>query len=294
MKLYDRLMSGEEVEIRTMPPEVYSPPKGATQQLIDNLPTILQSATRVNIQNVADYAREHATLNGRLPEAANGRAPWPITWSEYRLDGADYGVLSTSFGLNTESGVVHQRHQVFVGQPFKGRTAIFYIADIESWCDEQGAPLPVGENGEQFRLIGHTPQEPEQPLQDKIENAAAGATQVILLAMTFANCKNVFLQEHHTPPKVARKRAKAGKPIGTSYKTLLIDPMREVLKTEGNVEKNGLKKALHICRGHFATYTDDKPLFGKVTGTFWKPMHVRGSKERGEVKKDYVIGAPNP
>ena len=112
------------------------------------------------------------------------------------------------------------------------------------------------------------------------------------LALTFAHCKNVALQDHHTPPKVAKKRAKAGKPIGTTYKTLLIDPMKETLRTEGGIEKNGLKKALHICRGHFATYTEDKPLFGKITGTFWKPMHVRGNKKRGEVKKDYAIGAP--
>lgn len=109
------------------------------------------------------------------------------------------------------------------------------------------------------------------------------------MAISFAHCKNVRVSNHATAPKVAAKRQKAGKPVGVTYKTLVIDPMKEVLRTEGGIEKNGAKKALHICRGHFATYTADKPLFGRVTGTFWKPMHVRGNKARGEVKKDYRV-----
>lgn len=115
--------------------------------------------------------------------------------------------------------------------------------------------------------------------------------RVVWTGLSFAHCKNVTTVDHATPPKVAAKRRKAGKPVGVTYKTLVIDGMKEVLRTEGAVEKNGLKKALHICRGHFATYTEDKPLFGKITGTFWKPMHTRGSKKRGEVKKDYKVVA---
>ncbi len=70
--------------------------------------------------------------------------------------------------------------------------------------------------------------------------------------------------------------------------------MKEVLRREGGSETNGLKKALHICRGHFATYSPEHPLFGKFTGTFWKPAHVRGSQEHGIVVKDYVIKVPSP
>jgi len=112
-----------------------------------------------------------------------------------------------------------------------------------------------------------------------------------LMAVSLLHCKNVRTVEHATPPKVAAKRRKAGKPVGVTYKTLVIDGMKETLRTEGRSGENGLKKAMHICRGHFATYTEDKPLFGKITGTFWKPMHTRGSKKRGEVKKDYKVVA---
>lgn len=47
-----------------------------------------------------------------------------------------------------------------------------------------------------------------------------------------------------------------------------------------------------ICRGHFATYTDDRKLFGKYVGTFWRPDHARGSPEAGEVVKQYAVHAP--
>lgn len=47
-----------------------------------------------------------------------------------------------------------------------------------------------------------------------------------------------------------------------------------------------------FCRGHFSTYTEDRPLFGKVSGTFWVPSHVRGSAKQGVVVSDYNVKAP--
>lgn len=34
---------------------------------------------------------------------------------------------------------------------------------------------------------------------------------------------------------------------------------------------------------------DDKPLFGKLKGTYWWNPHVRGTEESGVVEKDYRI-----
>lgn len=47
--------------------------------------------------------------------------------------------------------------------------------------------------------------------------------------------------------------------------------------------------ALHTVRGHFATYTADAPLFGKLVGTYWKPATIRGSDQHGQVIKDYDV-----
>jgi hypothetical protein len=46
---------------------------------------------------------------------------------------------------------------------------------------------------------------------------------------------------------------------------------------------------LHICRGHFKTFTEEARLFGKYTGTYWWPAHVRGSVDEGVVEKDYRV-----
>lgn len=47
--------------------------------------------------------------------------------------------------------------------------------------------------------------------------------------------------------------------------------------------------ALHTVRGHFATYTADAPLFGKLVGTYLKRATIRGSDRHGEVIKDYEV-----
>jgi hypothetical protein len=56
------------------------------------------------------------------------------------------------------------------------------------------------------------------------------------------------------------------------YHTIEIEPMKKVLRHEGRIETEGLKRALHICRGHFAHYPETEPgLFGKgIQGDFWK------------------------
>jgi hypothetical protein len=53
-----------------------------------------------------------------------------------------------------------------------------------------------------------------------------------------------------------------------------------------------MKRALHICRGSFATYTEDAPLFGRVVGTVWRPPHVKGNEAAGKVNKNYKIKRP--
>jgi hypothetical protein len=121
---------------------------------------------------------------------------------------------------------------------------------------------------------------------------SSGAFAPALMALGLLGCKNVRRREQAQPPKLSKKwEKKHGRPL-VRYHVLDIDPMRKVLRDEGGSEETGLKKALHICRGHFATYTDEAPLFGRVTGTFWKPQHIRGSKKQGLVLKDYNVKAP--
>jgi hypothetical protein len=110
-----------------------------------------------------------------------------------------------------------------------------------------------------------------------------------MLAVSFMNCKNVTTTAIEPDAKLNRERTKAGLKPFLRYHTINIDPMKRVLKIEGNIETEGLKRALHICRGHFATYSPEKPLFGHFAGTVWKPAHVRGTPDEGIVVSDYKI-----
>lgn len=114
----------------------------------------------------------------------------------------------------------------------------------------------------------------------------------LLLAMAFMHCKNVAITAVEPPSKPSKKHMqKHGHPL-TRYHVLQIEPMKQVLKVEGRSDEVGLKKALHIARGHFRTYSKEKPLFGKFAGTVWVSQHLRGSKDSGEVSKDYSVKTP--
>lgn len=119
------------------------------------------------------------------------------------------------------------------------------------------------------------------------------ATQATLQSVTafmFSHCKNVELVERLPKRHEQREAKRRGEPI-LKYHEIVIDPGRttQVAVGAGNPHQDKPSRALHIARGHFATYTEDKPLFGKYTGTYWRPAHVRGSAELGAIKSTYKV-----
>lgn len=123
------------------------------------------------------------------------------------------------------------------------------------------------------------------------ENLTRQALYPTLLADSFMHCKNVESRDVSPPKPLSKKwEKKHGRPQVT-YKVLDIDPMKKTLESEGGASESGLKKALHICRGHFAHYPEG--LFNRgEPETVWKPQHVRGSTEAGAVVKDYNVKSP--
>ena len=112
-----------------------------------------------------------------------------------------------------------------------------------------------------------------------------------LLTIAFLHTRNVEVLDNEPPQKLSRARQRKGKPALLRYHTLQIEPMKQVLRREGNVESEGLTRALHITRGHFKTFSG-KGLFGRHKGTFWWGDQARGSAAEGVVTKDYSVGAP--
>jgi hypothetical protein len=111
---------------------------------------------------------------------------------------------------------------------------------------------------------------------------------VVQTILKLLHCKNIRTSKVEPSQKLNKKRVKKGKEPAYSYEILNIirlgitsgDPYGE--NNEGNTR-------LHLCRGHFKEYTDDRPLFGKHTGRYWWEPQVRGKLKNGLVEKDYNI-----
>lgn len=122
-------------------------------------------------------------------------------------------------------------------------------------------------------------------------DSVVALVEPILLGLSIANCSNVSLP-HQEPSNRERKRWERrteGKPL-MSYRVLEIGYGEK--RGRGAVRGetgDGQGVALHVCRGHMRTYTEDAPLFGKHVGSFWVPAHLRGQKDQGVVVKDYKV-----
>lgn len=125
-----------------------------------------------------------------------------------------------------------------------------------------------------------------------VNGEMGGFLRIASLAFTFANCCNVKLDDitdEVAPSPKIRRRLKL--PEVKRY-TLRIAGHAARPRRESDDPQKGIMP-FHLCRGHFAEYTAEKPLFGKHVGRFWIPPHVKGKKERGEVIKDYRVEDKN-
>lgn len=110
----------------------------------------------------------------------------------------------------------------------------------------------------------------------------------LLLAISFMHCKNVELKKVSPDPKLDKKYMKNHKRKLVEYHVLEIDHMGKTLSVSDNMSLGGIKKAGHICRGHFRDYRETG-LFGKLKNIYWFDQHWRGDKNLGIIHKDYKV-----
>lgn len=103
------------------------------------------------------------------------------------------------------------------------------------------------------------------------------------------SCKNVSLTPVDPPAKLNKKRIKKGKQPLYRYHVLTVDLDKGRKQSGVGRGANLGTMPVHLCRGHFKEYTDEKPLFGRITGRFWWQPCARGKAENGVVMKDYEL-----
>ena len=115
---------------------------------------------------------------------------------------------------------------------------------------------------------------------------------VAMVMIDIINCQNIITKNVIPPEKLNRKRIRNGKLPLYSYKILEVVKGKPKTKNAGSVPwdyKSPEAVRFHLCRGHFKTFTEERPLFGKYSGTFWWNPQSRGDRSKGVVEKDYKV-----
>jgi hypothetical protein len=109
-----------------------------------------------------------------------------------------------------------------------------------------------------------------------------------LMALSLINCRNVKTAEKRSI-KVRRSGAqkrRGEKPFTIRYNTILLPGGGSEYDAKSGTHR---ATALHRVRGHFKTFTAERPLMGKHVGTYWWGWQLRGDPKRGIVISDYQI-----
>jgi hypothetical protein len=109
------------------------------------------------------------------------------------------------------------------------------------------------------------------------------------LAMSFLHCKNVTIVDNEVPAALAKRYRERHGIAPCRYKTLIIEPLKKVLRHEGKSDSVGLQRALHICRGHFKDYREGRGLFGRYHQLVWQPSIVRGTKGKSAPPREIEV-----
>lgn len=285
-ELLDRIKS----DMETLPIRPYStePPRVTTQHLRD----LLAKAEIIVADDCANYCfPKGETKEFQLSDFFNVAPPFPVFWIEFSLWGTSLDDALKQLGILFEAGPKPGGEPGFVVNAYSS-----FIATDYAHFDSHSI-LEISHEGRIEKAECGWPEEPESVnLTYRDIDLGAGLHEAgitaALVAIQFMHCKNVSLAPRDPAPKLSKAFQKRHKRPLLRHYTLEIDPMKEVLEREGGRGHNGLRKSLHMCRGHFVHYTADAPLFGRVTGTFWKNAHVRGSAKEGVVSKDYRVKAP--
>lgn len=199
----------------------------------------------------------HMWMEARLAEF---RAEGDIY--DYREDGLRYGcpVVAADWSDGTQSVTFGE----VVGWAERARVFTNFHLSAHLHVDADGKVLE--------HAVGYTPG--FEPFQDP-SAFSANNIKPFMFAMSLMNCRNVEVIDAPETRQVRRARERDGRPK-RPRRLLLPSAVRDNGANAETRQQLGGAAPLHLVRGHFKTYTEEAPLFGKVAGTYWWGHHVRG------------------
>lgn len=202
--------------------------------------------------------------------------PYNITLWEYVVDGDNgYGYINEKNALLITDNEKYIKINVLV-----------FNQDRKIW-------LPSFASYKVFKTVNgqiliSAPNDLNLTEKNEVIHMGNKTTSYCLTFNIILNCKNILTEEIHPPEKVNKKRLKNGKLPLYSYHVLNV-VLGKNKSPSHNGSDSGIKQRLHFQRGHFKQFSDDKPLFGKVSGLYWWQPHLRGTNKDGFVDKEYNI-----
>lgn len=110
--------------------------------------------------------------------------------------------------------------------------------------------------------------------------------EVVLCALAMFHVRNIGTREVNLPRSLRRRMTRDGYEGPQVYRTLTLRPLSGDNEA-GRPKMQTGERPLHLVRGHFARYKEEKPLFGRYVGTFWRPEHEAGNASVAVVRKTY-------
>lgn len=109
-----------------------------------------------------------------------------------------------------------------------------------------------------------------------------------LCSLAMFHVRNIGTRTVSLPRAIRRRAMKNGIEGPQVYRTLVLKPFSAEAE-QGNSRMQTGDRPLHLVRGHFANYTEERKLFGRYAGTFWRPEHEAGNPEIAVIRKTYVM-----
>ncbi len=180
--------------------------------------------------------------------------------------------------------------QLFVG---RGKEAVGPFMSWKVALDPHGKPLDM-----MFQFLF----EVDGADGESLVTDFARALNVWGMALSFLNCRNVQTEYREPSPgeqRKHRKKRKATNPL-VGYHLIKIQPTGTATRIRSGPGSGQGTDAFHIHPGSIAHYGDCCPgshpvkglLFGKLTGIYYRPMHLKGNPAHGERTADYRVDAP--
>lgn len=258
-------------------------------RLGNNLTQKIKDAQMFNVASIDGLFEVARSYEGRslfMDELADFvRCPYKVCWFDYLNPSQDVdlkeraskrGILVFELKENLLNVFIYafmdamkrwvigpQGYIISIGEPMSSHP------DVVDFC-KQGVGMVSGQP--------HVPESRLQeniwtfPIQEPTYDIAKCGTEdlkelsALNCVLMLLNCKNVATEKYEPPQALNKKRIKSGKQPLFSYHTLVLRPMG---KKEESIPKHLWNNRIHLQRGHFKTYSAEKPLFGHITGRFW-------------------------